>query len=92
MSARTSTADVKFSSGADSVPTVVSMRALLEKGANVADSSVDPLAFDTQDVEIQDFVERLKRRKRMRKLASTAALAAAAVLALLVLAWLVGVM
>ena len=68
------------------------MRALLEKSESVATADGDPLAFETQDVEIQDFVDRLKRRKRMRKLASTAALAAAAVLALLVLAWLVGVM
>ena len=83
---------VKFGRRADSAPTVVSMRALLEKSANVAMTDGDPLAFETQDVEIQDFVDRLKRRKRMRKLASAAALAAAAVLAMLVLAWLVGVM
>ena len=88
----TPTPDVKFGRRADSAPTVVSMRALLEKSANTATADGDPLAFETQDVEIQDFVDRLKRRKRMRKLASTAALAAAAVLALLVLAWLVGVM
>ena len=68
------------------------MRALLEKGANTAVADGDPLAFETQDVEIQDFVDRLKRRKRMRKLTSTAAIAAAAILVLLVLAWLVGVM
>ena len=74
----TPTPGVKYGHRADSAPTVVSMR--------------DPLAFETQDVEIQDFVDRLKRRKRMRKLASTAAIAAAAILALLVLAWLVGVM
>ena len=88
----TPTPDVKFGRRADSAPTVVSMRALLEKSESVATADGDPLAFETQDVEIQDFVDRLKRRKRMKKLASTAALAAAAVLALLVLAWLVGVM
>ena len=88
----TPTPGVKYGRRADSAPTVVSMRALLEKGANTAVADGDPLAFETQDVEIQDFVDRLKRRKRMRKLASTAALAAAAILALLVLAWLVGVM
>lgn len=88
----TPTPGVKFGRRADSAPTVVSMRALLEKSANAATADGDPLAFETQDVEIQDFVDRLKRRKRMRKLASTAALAAAAILALLVLAWLVGVM
>ena len=87
-----SPADVKFARRADSAPTVVSMRALLEKSEKVATADGDPLAFETQDVEIQDFVDRLKRRKRMKKLASTAALAAAVILALLVLAWLVGVM
>lgn len=88
----TPTPGTKFGRRADSAPTVVSMRALLEKSANTATADGDPLAFETQDVEIQDFVDRLKRRKRMRKLASTAALAAAAILAMLVLAWLVGVM
>ena len=88
----TPTPGVKYGHRADSAPTVVSMRARLEKGANTAVVDGDPLAFETQDVEIQDFVDRLKRRKRMRKLASTAAIAAAAILALLVLAWLVGVM
>lgn len=88
----TPTPGVKYGHRADSAPTVVSMRALLEKGANTAVADGNPLAFETQDVEIQDFVDRLKRRKRMRKLASTAAIAAAAILALLVLAWLVGVM
>ena len=88
----TPTPGTKFGRRADSAPTVVSMRALLEKSESGATADGDPLAFETQDVEIQDFVDRLKRRKRMKKLASTAALAAAAVLALLVLAWLVGVM
>ena len=88
----TPTPGVKYGRRADSAPTVVSMRALLEKGANTAVADGDPLAFETQDVEIQDFVDRLKRRKRMRKLTSTAAIAAAAILVLLVLAWLVGVM
>ena len=88
----TPTPGVKYGRRADSAPTVVSMRALLEKGANTAVADGDPLAFETQDVEIQDFVDRLKRRKRKRKLASTAAIAAAAILALLVFAWLVGVM
>ena len=85
-------ADVKFARRADSAPTVVSMRALLEKGASAATVDGDPLAFETQDVEIQDFVDRLKRRKRMRKLMSASVLAAAAILALLVLVWLVVVM
>ena len=82
--------NVKFNRRAESAPTVVSMRSLIEKGANAADSSVDPLAFETEDVEIQDFVNRLKRRKRMRRMASWAVTAAAVLLALLFFAWIVG--
>ena len=82
--------NVKFNRRAESAPTVVSMRSLIEKGANAADSSVDPLAFETEDVEIQDFVNRLKRRKRLRKLASVSVVTAAALALLLMLAWLVG--
>ena len=82
--------NVKFNRRAESAPTVVSMRSLIEKGANAADSSVDPLAFETEDVEIQDFVNRLKRRKRMRKLASVAVVTAGALALLFMLAWLVG--
>ena len=83
---------LKFNRRAESAPTVISMRSLIEKSTNVAAVDGDPLAFETEDVEIQDFVDRLKRRKRIRKMASTAAFAAAVVLALLVIAWLVGVM
>ena len=83
---------VKFNRRAESVPTVISMRSLIEKGTNAVAADGDPLAFETQDVEIQDFVDRLKRRKRLRKLASTATLVAIALVALLVLAWLVGAM
>ena len=83
---------VKFNRRAESVPTVVSMRSLIEKGTNAVAADGDPLAFETQDVEIQDFVDRLKRRKRLRKLASTATLVAFVLVALLVLAWLIGVM
>jgi len=86
------TSGMKFNRRAESVPTVVSMRSLIEKGTNAVVADGDPLAFETQDVEIQDFVDRLKRRKRLRKLASTATLVAFVLVALLVLAWLVGAM
>ena len=86
------TPGMKFNRRAESVPTVVSMRSLIEKGTNAVAADGDPLAFETQDVEIQDFVDRLKRRKRLRKLASTATLVAFVLVALLVLAWLVGAM
>ena len=65
---------------------------LLQKSAASPDNNADPLAYETQDVEIQDFVNRLKRRKRMRRLASWAVMAVAAIAALLVFAWLVGAM
>ena len=83
--------DVKFDRRAESAPTLVSMRSLLQKSAVPVDADVDPLAFETEDVEIQDFVDRLKRRKRLRKLASVAAGAAAALVAALLLGWLFGV-
>jgi serine/threonine-protein kinase len=82
--------EVKFDRSADSAPTLVSMRSLLQKSADSHDDHADPLAYETQDVEIQDFVNRLKRRKRMRRLASWAVMAVAAIAALLVFAWLVG--
>ena len=50
----------------------------------------ETLSFETQDVEIQDFVNRVKRRKKLKKLAGTAAISLAAAFAILVLAWLFG--
>ena len=82
--------DVKFDRRAESAPTLVSMRSLLQKSAVPVDADVDPLAFETEDVEIQDFVDRLKRRKRLRKLASFSAVAAAALAVALLLGWLWG--
>ena len=82
--------DVKFDRRAESAPTLVSMRSLLQKSAVPVDADVDPLAFETEDVEIQDFVDRLKRRKRLRKLASFSAVAAAALAVALLLGWLLG--
>jgi hypothetical protein len=81
---------VKFDRRAESAPTLVSMRSLLQKSADSHDDHADPLAYETQDVEIQDFVNRLKRRKRMRRMASWAVAAAAVLLALLFFAWIVG--
>ena len=83
--------DMKFDRRAESAPTLVSMRSLLQKGAAHGAADADPLAFETEDVEIQDFVDRLKRRKRLRKLASFSAVAASVAAAVLLLAWLLGV-
>ena len=79
---------VKFDRRAESAPTLVSMRSLLQKSAAPVGANVDPLAFETEDVEIQDFVDRLKRRKRLKKLASFSAVAAAALAVALLLGWL----
>ena len=82
-------ADVKFAHQADSAPTLVSMRSLIGKGDAASKGREETLSFETQDVEIQDFVNRVKRRKKLKKLAGTAALLAlGSLLGLLLLAWI----
>jgi len=82
-------ADVKFAHQADSAPTLVSMRSLIGKGEEATRGREETLSFETQDVEIQDFVNRVKRRKKLKKLAGTAALLAlGSLLGLLLLAWI----
>ena len=83
-------ADVKFAHQADSAPTLVSMRSLIGKGEEASRGREETLSFEAQDVEIQDFVNRVKRRKKLKKLAGTAAISLAAAFAILVLAWLFG--
>ena len=83
-------AGVKFAHQADSAPTLVSMRSLIGKGEEASKGREETLSFETQDVEIQDFVNRVKRRKKLKKLAGTAAISLAAAFAILVLAWLFG--
>ena len=87
---RQTAADVKFAHQADSAPTLVSMRSLIGKGEEAFRGREETLSFETQDVEIQDFVNRVKRRKKLKKLAGTAAISLAAAFAILVLAWLFG--
>ena len=82
--------DMKFDRRAESAPTLVSMRSLLQKGADPGAPGADQFSFETEDVEIQDFVDRLKRRKRLRKLASFSVVTAATSAAVLLLAWLLG--
>ena len=82
-------AGVKFAHQADSAPTLVSMRSLIGKGEEATRGREETLSFETQDVEIQDFVNRVKRRKKLKKLAGTAALLAlGSLLGLLLLAWI----
>ncbi len=83
-------ADVKFAHQADSAPTLVSMRSLIGKGEEASRGREETLSFETQDVEIQDFVNRVKRRKKLKKLAGTAALALGSLIGLLLLAWIFG--
>ena len=82
--------DVKFAHQADSAPTIVSMKSLIGKAENAAKR--ETLSYETQDVEIQDFVARIKRRKKIRKIVSSVATGAAVVAGALVLAWLLGVL
>jgi hypothetical protein len=88
---RQAAADVKFTKQADSAPTIVSMRSLIGKGETASKGREETLSFETQDVEIQDFVNRIKLRKKLKKLAGTVAFALVAVIAILVFAWLFGV-
>ena len=83
-------ADVKFAHQADSAPTLVSMRSLIGKGEEASRGREETLSFETQDVEIQDCVNRVRRRKKLKKLAGTAALALGSLLGLLLLAWIFG--
>ncbi len=84
--------DVKFATSAESAPTLVSMRSLIDKGEAAAADREDTLSYETQDVEIQEFVRGLKRRKLMRKVAYNVALALLALLGVLLVVWLFGVM
>lgn len=74
---------VEFAPSAEAEPTVRSMRDMLDK---LPEAQAGTLSFETDDVEIQKFVEGLKRRKRLRRLAlvASAALVVVAVLAAVV--------
>ena len=59
------TADVKYAPAADSAPTIVSMKSLIDKAGQ--QQPAETLTFETEDVEIQEFVDRLKRKRTARK-------------------------
>ena len=82
---RTSSANIQYDRSAETAPTIRSMKQVLDK---LPASPQNTLSFETDDVEIRNFVSGLKRRKRMRKLLWAAGALAAAVLvaALVVLA------
>ena len=81
---------VKFAPRADSAPTLVSMRSLIGKGEGNGEGRAETLSFETKDVEIQDFVNRLKRRKRLRRIASMTLLGVCVALVIVALAWSFG--
>ena len=58
-------AHVHYAPSADSAPTVLSMKAVLDKIPSKANNT---LSFETDDVEIREFVQSLKRKKAMRRL------------------------
>ena len=72
-------AHVQYAQSAESAPTVKSMRDML---ARLPKEQNKTLSFETDDVEIQKFVDGLKRRKRLRKLAFAVASAVAVVVTL----------
>ncbi len=62
-----SQANVQYDSSADSAPTILSVREVLEQ---LPEKRSSTLSFDTTDVEIQNFISELKRKKLMRKVAA----------------------
>ena len=81
--ARPVDAHIQYAPSADSAPTVLSMKSVLDK---LPSNASDTLSFDTDDVEIRDFVLGLKRRKFMRRAAALAAALAALAAAAFLLA------
>lgn len=69
-------AAIKYVPASDSAPTVKNIRELVDSGPAKA---VKTLSFETQDVEIKDFVHALKRKKRNRRLLRWIGAVAAAV-------------
>ena len=72
-------ASVCYAQSSETAPTQTSMKSVL---ASLPDGQNDTLSFETDDVEIKAFVEKLKSRKRRRRIA-LCILAAASALALL---------
>lgn len=74
---RPASAHVQYATSVESAPTVKSMKDMLDRLPKEQNKT---LSFETDDVEIQKFVNGLKRRKRLRRtvLAAVAAAALAA--------------
>lgn len=81
--ARPALAHVEYAPCAESAPTVLSMKSVLDKLPAKAN---DTLSFETDDVEIRGFVDALKRRRAIKRAAAAiAAVFAAAALVVLAL-------
>ncbi len=80
---RPASAQIGYARSAESVPTVRSVKAVLDKLPK--DGRRETLSFETDDAEIKDFVDGLKRRRRVRKVGG-AVVILAVLLALLALA------
>ena len=72
-------ASVSYTQSSETAQTLTSMKSVL---ANLPERQNDTLSFETDDVEIKAFVEKLKSRKRRKRIA-LCILAAASALALL---------
>ena len=83
----------RFARPSDSAPTHLSMKSPAGKGeAAGAPSDAAPPPPDADEVEILDFVRRLRRRRRLRQILFAALTALCVVAAVLVLAWLAGIL
>ena len=70
-----SKASVQYSDSAESAPTIISVREVLD---SLPSNRKSTLSFDTTDVEIQNFIAELKRKKLMKKIAAAVGVAALA--------------
>jgi len=79
---RTANAHVQYAQAAETAPTVLSVKSVLDKLPADANNT---LSFDTDDAEIKKFVSTLKRRKALRRRLLWAAAAVAATVAAVLL-------
>ena len=73
-----SAAPVEFVKSAEAAPTQLSIKNVLD---NAPDGRASTLSFETDDVEIQNFIDDLKKKRRNRRALAIALAAAAAFLA-----------
>lgn len=81
-----SAAPVEFVKSAETAPTQLSVKEVLEAAP---DGRAHTLSFETDDVEIQQFVDELKKKRRLRRILVAAILAAAIFLLIVIIAKLI---